>query len=263
MTGEAAAPLDPDAVKGALRTRWIGRDLRGYRRIRSTNDILLAGGGAPPGTVVFAEEQTEGRGRRGRAWVAPPFRALLFSVLLRPGAGAESASLTNLAAGVAVARGVEEEGGPPLRIRWPNDLYAGERKVCGVLSEYRPAEGKLVVGVGLNVNQSEGELPAGGASLRTITGRTWRREPLLAALLASLESRVDRLAAEGFEGLRRETEELSDLIGRPVTLDLGKESVGGRVAGIGPRGGLLLRGESGVTEYRIGEVTRVLSAEGY
>ncbi|MFH1277719.1 MAG: biotin--[acetyl-CoA-carboxylase] ligase [Candidatus Eisenbacteria bacterium] len=262
MNLEAGA-FDPDAVKGALRTAWIGRDLRAYRSTTSTNDLLLRGGGGAPGTVAVAEEQTEGRGRRGREWTAPPYRALLFSVLLRPGGDAESASLANLAAGVAVVRGVEERGGPPLRVRWPNDLYSGERKVCGILSEYRPAEGNLVIGVGLNVNQTAEELPPGGASLRTITGRTWVREPLLASILGRLERAVDRLAAEGFEPLRREAEELSDLVGRPVTLDLGRETVRGRAVGIGPKGGLLLQEEKGLIEYRIGEVTRVLSVEGY
>lgn len=261
----SAVPLDPDAVTAALATRSLGRSLRVFRTVDSTNDLLLRDefAGSAPGTVIVAEEQRAGRGRRGREWTAPPFEALLFSVLLRPGSDAEEASLVNLAAGVAVARAVEQSGGLSLRVRWPNDLYDGERKVCGILSEFRPREKALVVGIGLNVNQTPEGLPPGAASLRTATGRVWAREPLLAAILGRLEEAVDGLARRGFEPLRAEAEARSDLVGRPVHLDLGDRTLRARAVGIGPRGGLLLKEGESVNEYRAGEVVRVLSVEGY
>jgi len=168
-----------------------------------------------------------------------------------------------MTAGIAVVAGVASLGGPSLQIRWPNDLYKDGRKVCGILSEFRPGEGSLVIGIGLNVNQGSDELVPGAASLHTITGKVWRREPLLAEILNVLEEKTALLEKSGFEPIRCEAEMHSDLVGRPVTLDLGKRTVRAFAAGIGPRGGLLLKEGKDVREYRTGEVTRVLSVEGF
>jgi BirA family biotin operon repressor/biotin-[acetyl-CoA-carboxylase] ligase len=250
--------LRPGDVEAALRTEWMGRTLLLYRSLPSTNAFLLSmAAGGEPGTVIAAEEQSGGRGRLGRRWEAPPYRALLFSLLLRPSGGAGEAARATLTAGIAVAEGVAEEGGPPLRIRWPNDLVADEGKVCGILSEYAPEGPSLVVGIGLNVNQERQELPDGAASLRTCAGRDFARASLLAALLGRLEVWWDRLAREGFGVVRERAEELSALVGRTVTIDLGEEKVEGIASGIGPRGGLLIGVGKERREVLAGEVVRV------
>ncbi|MFH1679224.1 MAG: biotin--[acetyl-CoA-carboxylase] ligase [Candidatus Eisenbacteria bacterium] len=247
-----------------LETRSLGRRLHVYRTVDSTNGLLRgeAFWNAPAGTVIAAEEQRKGRGRLDRVWEAPPFRALLFSVLIEPRGGTEEAALANLVAALAVADAVADGGGPSLRIRWPNDLVADDRKVCGILSEYRSDRGALVIGIGLNVNQEKGELPPAASSLRTITGRAFVRAPLLAGILNRLEAHLDELGARGFEPLRARIEERSSLPGRTVTLDLG----GGRTLiataiGIGPSGGLVVSAPDGPREVLAGEVTRVLSSE--
>jgi len=250
-------------VSPALRTEWIGRRFHAYRRVESTNEMLLSGPfrGAPAGTVVVAEEQTKGRGRLDRRWEAPPFRAILFSLLLRPGTDPERASLRNIAAALAVAEGIADRTGVSLRIRWPNDLYGTDGKVCGILSEYRSGTGRLVVGVGLNVNQKSDELPEGGASLRTMTGRKHERGPLLASILNRLEERLALLVREGFAPLRSEAEKRCDLSGRRVTIRIGDEDQTGIAAGIGAAGGLLLWRDGRTEEIRLGEVTRVRPIE--
>jgi BirA family biotin operon repressor/biotin-[acetyl-CoA-carboxylase] ligase len=165
----------------------------------------------------------------------------------------------NLAAALAVADGVRASGGPELRVRWPNDLVSDGGKVCGILSERRTDTGTLVVGIGLNVNQLAEELSAGGASLRTLTGREFARAPLLAEILLAFEGVLDVLEREGFEPLRARIEERSSLLGRSVTLDLGDRTVTGAATGIGASGGLVVRTGEGTREYMSGEVVRVRS----
>src|SRR5262249_60422497 len=118
----------------------------------------LAEAGAPGGTVVTAAEQTAGRGRQGRSWTAPAGAALLYSAILRP-LERRHAQLP-LAAAVAVCDAAEAlESGLECRIKWPNDVWVGERKLAGILIEARPQEGWAVVGVGLNLAIAEADFP--------------------------------------------------------------------------------------------------------
>src|SRR4051794_21270278 len=126
-----------------------------HRVTDSTNERAkrLAAAGAPSGTLVTADEQTAGRGRQGRQWVAPPGRALLMSVVL---AVDERTPLVPLAAAVAMCHAFPVADG----IKWPNDVWAGGRKVAGILVEGRPQEGWAVLGIGLNVATERDEFPA-------------------------------------------------------------------------------------------------------
>jgi BirA family biotin operon repressor/biotin-[acetyl-CoA-carboxylase] ligase len=138
----------------------FGAPHRHFRVTDSTNSRAreLAEAGAPGGTVVTAAEQTAGRGRQGRSWTAPPDGALLYSAIVRPldrGHG-----LLPLAAAVAACEAAEElEDGLECRIKWPNDVWVGERKLAGILIEARPQDGWAVVGVGLNLAIAEHEFP--------------------------------------------------------------------------------------------------------
>jgi biotin-[acetyl-CoA-carboxylase] ligase BirA-like protein len=142
------------------------------RRTDSTNVRAreLAAAGAPHGTVVTATEQTAGRGRQGRVWVAPAGRALLCSVVIR-----DPPRLLPLATGVAVADSVEAVIGGPGRtaVKWPNDIWLDGRKVAGILVEGRPQEGWAVIGIGLNV-ALRGEASGRTRSSRR-SGGSWRR----------------------------------------------------------------------------------------
>jgi BirA family transcriptional regulator, biotin operon repressor / biotin---[acetyl-CoA-carboxylase] ligase len=162
--------------------RPLGRPWVHYRTTTSTNDRAreLARAGAPHGTLVSAAEQTAGRGRQGRAWIAPADRALLISLVLR-----EAEPLLTLAAGVAVASVV----GARAQIKWPNDvLLADGRKVAGILAESRPQEDWTVLGIGLNVAVRDQDLPVG---LRRQAGSLGRPaddiQPILGELLGELE----------------------------------------------------------------------------
>ncbi len=147
-----------EAPSGGL--EGLGRPHRHYRRTDSTNARAreLAESGAPHGTVLTAEEQTAGRGRQGRIWTAPGGKALLYSAILRPLDWRHL--LLPLAVPLAVCEAAEElEPGLECRIKWPNDVWVGERKLGGVLIEAKPQDGWAVIGVGLNLAIEPGELP--------------------------------------------------------------------------------------------------------
>jgi BirA family biotin operon repressor/biotin-[acetyl-CoA-carboxylase] ligase len=205
----------------------LGRPRLHLRETGSTNDRAraLATAGAPHGTLVTAREQTAGRGRRGRTWVGPPGRALLMSLVLR-----ELDPLLPLRAGLAVA----DLAGRRARVRWPNDVWVGGRKVAGILVEARPQSGWAVLGIGVNVAVDVADLPD---ELQTTAGTLGRRpdelEDALAELLRALERRLAEPAAASLTALR----ERDALLGREVSWD-GGDGVG---AGIDDRGSLLVR----------------------
>ena len=182
--------LAREAVLPRLRGRF-GRD---YTYVESTTSTqLLLAPEAPEGTVVVADEQTEGRGRLGRPWFAPPGTSLLCSVQLRPAVtGERLPELTGIAAR-ACAEAIATLTGLAPELKFPNDLLLGGRKVAGVLAEAR--EGRIVLGVGVNVNVPEEELPIEvdrpATSLLVETGRRLDRAELLVALLDHLERRYD------------------------------------------------------------------------
>ena len=157
----------------------------------STNADLLARGG-PEGQVLVAEEQTAGRGRAGRTWVSQPGASLTFSVMLRPASVPPSArGWLPLLTGVAVAAGVRSASGVEARLKWPNDVLVGDRKLAGILAEQSPDGDAVVIGVGLNVATQERELPVSPAGLPAtsllVEGADVGRETVLAEILRSLE----------------------------------------------------------------------------
>jgi BirA family biotin operon repressor/biotin-[acetyl-CoA-carboxylase] ligase len=178
--------LEPAVVEPLLRGTW-GRPYRFAARCDSSQTMLEAAD--PEGAAAVCDEQTAGRGRLGRTWVVPPGAGVLVSVLLRPPEDRIAAELS-LVGGVAVALAVEDALGLSSQIKWPNDVMVDRHKVAGVLAEAR--DGAVVLGLGLNVNQSREELPGDAtvpaASLRTVDGVARERAPLLAGILDHLES---------------------------------------------------------------------------
>jgi BirA family transcriptional regulator, biotin operon repressor / biotin---[acetyl-CoA-carboxylase] ligase len=193
----------------------------------------LAAGGAPHGTLVTAGEQTAGRGRQGRSWVAPPGAALLASLVLR-----RPDPLLSLRGGLAVG----DVAGPAARVKWPNDVLVNGRKLAGVLAEGRPQEGWAVLGVGINLDASSlaPELKAGSLQ------RPGEAEVVLAELLAALELRLAQAPGDALNALRAR----DALLGAPVRW-AGGEGTG---AGIDDAGRLLVRTSAGELALDAGEV---------
>ena len=186
--------LSPESVLPLLRGR-LGTPYRFVESCPSTQRLL--GEDEPEGATVVTDHQTEGRGRLGRRWEAPPGRAILCSVLLRPPAPMPLWPELTLVAGEAVAAALRAELGVEASLRHPNDVVVAGRKLAGVLAEAR--SGRVTLGIGVNVNQPAAELPDDAAkpptSLRVELGREVARGPLLAAILLELERRYDAWAA--------------------------------------------------------------------
>ena len=182
--------LDPETLLPLLRGRF-GRPYTFVERCESTQRLLADD--APEGAVAAANEQTAGRGRLGRDWVAPPGSSVLASVALRPNVATAKLAELSLVAGRACAHALAEVAEVVPEVKWPNDVLIGGRKVAGILAEAR--EGRVVLGVGINVLQSEDELPERAqhpaTSLLLETGRRIPRAELLAALLDHLEREHD------------------------------------------------------------------------
>lgn len=240
--------LHPEAVRPLLTGR-LGQPYLYRESCGSTQELLDPA--LDEGAVAVCDHQTSGRGRLGRSWAAPAGSALLCSVLLRPPAGRRSAELS-LVMGLAVAETVESLGAGMTEIKWPNDVMLAGRKLAGVLAEARADS--VVLGVGLNVNQTEEQLPAGprypATSLFTHDGVTRERAPILARLLERLEERYEGWRARGLEAMLEEIRARDFLGGRTVRVS----GVAGRARGIDRHGRLEIATDDGLKRIESGEV---------
>ena len=186
--------LSPERLLPLLRGR-LGQPYRFVESCASTQRLL--GDSDPEGAAVAADEQTEGRGRLGRRWEAPAGRAILCSVMLRPELPMPLWPELSLVAGKAVAAAIHAETGIDASLRHPNDVVVAGRKLAGLLAEAQ--RGRVVLGIGVNVNQTAEELPADTpkppTSLRIELGRELDRAPLLAAILTEVERGYDEWGA--------------------------------------------------------------------
>jgi BirA family biotin operon repressor/biotin-[acetyl-CoA-carboxylase] ligase len=190
----------------------------------STQRLLDAG--LPEGAVALCDVQTGGRGRLGRTWEAPPGKALLCSLLLKPPRDRAAPELS-LVGGIAVAETVERATGLAAQIKWPNDVMLNRRKVAGVLAEVTGEA--IALGIGLNVNQRREELPGDArvqpASLYTIDGVQRDRAGVLGDLLAALERSYDLWLEGGLDALYDGLGARDFLRGRKIIID-GEVGVG-------------------------------------
>ena len=182
--------LAPDVLKPLVRGRF-GHVYRYAESTDSTQRMLAED--ASEGAIAVAEVQTEGRGRLGRAWEAPAGTSVLVSVLLLPAVEASRLPELSLVAGGAVAQAIAEVTGLEPAIKFPNDILVRSRKVAGILAE--SSEGRVVLGIGVNVNQTLEQLPTDAetepTSLRLELGAPVSRARLLAAILLQLERAYD------------------------------------------------------------------------
>jgi BirA family biotin operon repressor/biotin-[acetyl-CoA-carboxylase] ligase len=213
-----------------------------------------AGGGAPQGTVVLAEEQTAGRGRFGRRWVSERSAGLYFTLILRPPLAPAAAPVLTLTAGVAVGEAIQETTQLATDLRWPNDLLINGKKAAGILIEMTAEPLRIahvLVGIGINVNQQRipGEPAAEATSLSLEAGRSFSRLELLISVLKRLEHHYNRLLERGPKGILARFEEMSSFArGKRVRVADGANIVTGVTEGLTPEGILLVRSDAGRTE---------------
>ncbi|GAA4063686.1 biotin--[acetyl-CoA-carboxylase] ligase [Nonomuraea soli] len=247
-------PLSQAALTRALiRPGGLWTGLTVVDRTASTNSDLMqsARGGSPEGMVLVAEMQFAGKGRLGRTWTAPPRSGLAFSVLLRPRVPAQRQGWLPLLFGVAAASAVRRLAELDVRLKWPNDLLVGDRKLAGILAER--SDDAVIVGTGLNVSMRESELPVPTATSLGIelAGRKLDRErtsgldrePLLREILREVEAHYrEWVAAEGDadrSGLRAAYQAVSATIGREIRVELpGERMLTGVATGVDRNGHL-------------------------
>ena len=259
--------MDTAALARDLAGNRFGRRILHFHSLESTNDCALAllEEGEVEGTLVLAEEQTRGRGRRERTWYSPPRHGIYASLVLRPSLPVAFLPLVSFAGALGAARHLGELGLSPVTLKWPNDLLLAGRKVGGFLAEARggPARPGVVVGLGLNVNQEETDFPpdlrSAATSLRTASGRLWDRDRLLAGILRLWEEEYDGLHVRGPEQLLRRFQEFSEFSpGSCLEIETGAGRLSGRYAGVGSSGELLLdTGSASLRAFHFAEVLRV------
>lgn len=256
--------LDAAAVRSSLSpiATQLLKSLQVHPVIDSTNAELLrqAGQGISEGTVCTAEQQTAGRGRRGRQWVSPFGRNIYLSVLWEFAAGPSALEGLSLAVGVAVARALSNCGVDNVRLKWPNDVFIGDAKLGGILLEMKSnAEGvcQVVVGVGINVAMPEEASAAIDQPWVDIArdGEMADRSRLLAALLDELLPMLAQYESKGFARWREEWLALDAYAGQPVVLISGDQRQEGIAQGVDETGALRLETSAGLELFFGGEVS--------
>ncbi len=253
---EGSGDLTRASILALLNTVQLGRELHLHDQLGSTNDEAhrLAEAGAPHGTLVIAERQTAGRGRRGRSWVAPPGKSIAMTLVLRPRLPAARAPELAFAGALAVCETARALGVERAQVKWPNDVQVAGKKLSGLLAELRTSGRELshvVLGVGVNVNTAQGELPEElrplATSLAIERGAPIERARVAAELLGWLEHWLDAHENEGFEPLRLRWKELAATLGKKVRVEkaAGESPLEGIAEDLDADGALLVRTASG------------------
>jgi len=252
-----------DEIKKILHTKIVGSRVIYFNSLESTNktakEIAAVNN---EGTVVVAEQQTKGRGRLGREWISPNRKGLYFSVILKPDTDPTKVAKLTLLGAAAVNRGLLDMG-IQSQIKWPNDIVIKGKKVAGILTEMNCELGTInhiIIGIGINVNQSNEEIPYelrdSATSLLIESNRAINRKDLFAAVLNRLdEFYLDFIDGEDMDRVLEICREESAVIGKDVIVIQGSNSRKGHVVGINNDGELQVRFSTGLETVYSGEVS--------
>jgi BirA family transcriptional regulator, biotin operon repressor / biotin---[acetyl-CoA-carboxylase] ligase len=266
-----AAPdlLIAEEIVPHLATSWLARSYHHDMQIDSTNDqaLRLAAQGAEHGTVVVAEEQTQGRGRLQRLWVSPAGCGIYLSMIFRTPFPVQEAPQPAMLVGLTLVKVLHEEYGLEAAIKWPNDVLLHGKKLAGILADMQSDQDYtrfLVVGIGINANYREHDFaepfryPATALALEL--GTPVNRQELLLAFLHRFEAEYDRFLKRGFGAILPEYERASAVLGRQLRIQSGKDEFSGKALGFTREGALRLQESDG--QERVIWVGDVLRVEG-
>lgn len=268
--GEAVAFIEaPDVLTATeiaygLKTKSIARNIFAYKAVKSTNDLAaeMAEGGQPEGTIVVADQQTKGRGRLGRRWYSPEGTGIYLSIVLKPEFPTEMAPAVSVLTAVALADTLVKYNPDDVRIKWPNDVLIGGRKVAGILTELAAEREKInhiIIGVGINVNQAAGDFPEEirhlATSVRRSVKKKVRRVDLLQSFLANFEKEYAGYKRSGLKKSHAKIRKYSSLIGHEITIRSGRHEETGRAVDIDVDGRLVLERDGVKSLINAGEVT--------
>lgn len=267
MMNAPFSPLTQDGIQALLPADFPWRDaIQIFDTIDSTNTRakLLAENGAPQGTILIADTQTGGRGRRGRSFHSPAGTGIYLSLILRPNCFPDELMHLTCAAAVSVCDAVEDVTGLRPGIKWINDLVFGKRKLAGILTElgFQSGTGRVayaVIGIGINCCQSIEDFPPDirdmAGSLYTATEKSVSREQVAASILLQLQKMNDTLLS-GKDAMMEHYRKDCVTLGKEISLVRGDEIRHGTALTIDPQGALVVRFPDGHTEaVNSGEVS--------
>ncbi len=254
--------LLPHKLKNELNTNYIGKEIHYFREVNSTNEVAkkLAREGAPEGTVVIAESQSRGKGRRGKKWISPLGGAWM-SIILRPNILPINAPQLTFTAGVAAAQTIKDEYGLDIGIKWPNDILIENKKVCGILTEIsteQDAVDYIITGIGIDANIDVDLLPQElretTTSIKSELDHDISRMILVQKFLGNFEKMYDEFNKGNFQYILKKWRQFSKTIGREVEIRKGTEVIRGEAVGVNSKGALIL-------ELKEGNLKKIISGE--
>jgi len=258
--------LTSTEIQFGLKSKRMGQAAHCYKSVKSTNDLaaLMAEQGTAEGTIVTAEQQTQGRGRLGRTWHSPERAGIYLSIILRPNFTPDKAPGLSLMTALALADTLSRYCPGEVCIKWPNDLLISGRKVAGILTELSAERGKInhvVVGVGINVNQRADDFPdelrAIATSLRRVTKKPTNRAELLCEFLYRFEQEYAKYVRSGLRPSRKRLRNYSALLGHQVKLLSASQELEGKAVDIDTDGALVLECRGSRVRISAGEVSVV------
>lgn len=242
--------------------KMLEKELFLYREVSSTNSIAqhMARSGAVEGTIVLSSLQTSGMGRMKRQWACPAGQGILMSIVLRPEIDVQLVPQLTLLCGVVVAETIRQTTGCEAGIKWPNDIVIGGKKVCGILAQSSftgPAPLHVIMGIGINVNQTYDQLPLDcrktSTSLKLELGQRFSRLRVLEQFIILWDKNFKSFLKGGHSYLRPKWIANNVTLGREVTINKGNELRQGLAVDISERGGLIVSFADGSTEEFLAE----------
>ncbi len=241
--------LSPLLIKRGLKTKVLASEIFYYSLLNSTNETAkeLASKGAKEGALIVAEEQRRGKGRRERVWLSEGGKNILASIIFRPQLEAGQVFYLTMIASLSIAKAIKEVSGLEARIKWPNDVYLNDKKVCGILTEFSFQKEKInyaIVGIGINVNSDPSiypEIRSRATSILKETGKEISRVELFKLLLSHMEEGYGFLQKGKLAEIREEWEGLSLLKGKMVKVVSNGEVEKGFYKGIDENGALIIQ----------------------
>ena len=242
--------LTPEEIQTGLATNTFGRAVHYFEEVASTQDQArqLAENGAEEGTLVTAEAQVGGRGRRGRLWISPPSTGIYLSLILRPDIEPFKIAQIPIVVGIGVCESIAQVTGLNSRLKWPNDVLIEGKKVAGILTEMSAEPDRvhyIIVGIGINVNTPASSLPgdlqATATSLFEAAGHYVSRRALVQKMLTNLEAGYEEFKLANFDAFRERWRQLDQTIDSWVTITDASGSFVGYAMDIDKDGALIVK----------------------
>lgn len=243
-----------EVIKNLKTKKWAKEHYCFFKEIDSTNNYAkkLANDEKPEGTVIVAEEQSQGRGRLNRNWLSSKGKAILTSIILRPSISPEFAAQITLVMAVGIIRALKRKLNIEAKIKWPNDIIINDLKVCGILTEMSAEIERvdyIIVGIGLNVNNTVAEFPEeikkNATSLRICLGQEVNRVELFQTILEELEEVYNSYLKEGFSRILEEWKDNSYTLGEKVVVKMPQKIIEGIAIDIDKYGCLIVKDKLG------------------